>query len=89
MLKLTLRPTKVIYCQKSRTAIEFASLAKKKKKIHTSQSRARIRKLPVLDHMSHVVKIDIPTGHEETGDMNFILKIIFHCIFIEKTMHFL
>ena len=55
-----------------------------KKFIHTSQSRARIRKLPVYDHMTHVVKIDILTGHEEKGNLHFILKIIFHCIFIGK-----
>ena len=52
--------------------------------IHTSQSRARIRKLPVHDHMTHVVKIDTLTGHEETGNLRFVLKIIFHCIFIGK-----
>ena len=52
--------------------------------IHTSQSRARIRKLPVHDHMKHVVKIDILTGHEEKGNLHFILKIILHCIFIEN-----
>ena len=34
-----------------------------KKFIHTSQSYARIRKLPVHDHMTHVVKTDIVTGH--------------------------
>ena len=56
----------MINFEKSRTAI-----------IHTSQSRARIRKLPVHDHMTHVVKIDILTGHEETGNLHFILKIIF------------
>ena len=49
-----------------------------------SQSRARIRKLPAHDNTTHVVKIDILTGHEEMGNLNFILKIIFHCIFIEK-----
>ena len=52
--------------------------------IHTSQSRARIRKIPVHDHMTHVVKIDIFTGHKEKGNLHFILKIIFHCIFIGK-----
>ena len=49
-----------------------------------SQSPVRIRKLPVQDHMTHVIKIDILTGHEEIGDLHFILKTIFHCIFIEK-----
>ena len=49
-----------------------------------SHSRARIRKLPDHDHMTHVVKIDILTGHEEKGNLDFILKIIFHCIFIEN-----
>ena len=48
--------------------------------IRASQSRARIRKLPVHDHMTHVVKIEILTGHEEKGNLHFILKIIFHCI---------
>ena len=45
--------------------------------IHTSLSRARIRKLPVHDHMTHVVKIDILTGHEEIGNLYVILKIIY------------
>ena len=39
--------------------------------------------------MTHVVKIDIPTGHKEKGNVHFILKIIFHCIFIGKTCIFL
>ena len=56
--------------------------------IHTSQSRALIRKLPVHDHMTHVVKIDILTGNKETGNLHFILKIIFHCIFIENPCSF-
>ena len=60
-----------------------------KKFIHTSQSRARIRKLPVHDHMIHVVKIDTLIGHEETGNLYFTLKIIFHCIFIGKPCIFL
>ena len=34
--------------------------------------------------MTHVVKIDILTGYEEKGNLHFILKIIFHCLFIEK-----
>ena len=52
--------------------------------IHTSQSRARIRKLPVQYQLKHVIKIDILSGHEEKGNLRFILKIIFYCIFIEK-----
>ena len=35
-----------------------------------------------------MVKIDILTGHEETGTLHCILKIIFHCIFIEKPCSF-
>ena len=31
-----------------------------------------------------MVKIDILIGHEEKGDLHFILNSIFHCIFIEK-----
>ena len=42
-----------------------------------SQSRARIRKLPVHDYMTHVVKIDILTGHKEKGSLHFILKKYF------------
>ena len=34
--------------------------------------------------MKHVVKIDVVSGHEKKGDLQFILKIIFYCIFIEK-----
>ena len=51
-----------------------------KKIIHTSQPRAQIRKLPVPDHMTHVVL----SGHEEMGYLYIILKIIFNSIFIEK-----
>ena len=39
--------------------------------------------------MTHVVRIDILTGHEEKVYLHFILKIIFHCIFIEKPCIFL
>ena len=53
-----------------------------------SQSHARMRKLPVHDHMRHVFKIDILIGHEEVDYLHFILKIIFHCISI-KNMNFL
>ena len=67
--------------KKSWTAIEIAL---SDKKIFMSQSRAWIRKLAVHDHMTHVVKVDILTGYEEKGDLPFILKTIFHCIFIEK-----
>ena len=38
--------------------------------------------------MTHVVKIDIITGHEEKGNLHFILYIIFHCIVFEKTCSF-
>ena len=34
--------------------------------------------------MTHVIKIDILTGHAETGNLHFNLNIIFHCTFIEK-----
>ena len=34
--------------------------------------------------MTHVVKIDILSGHKGIDDLHYILKIIFHCIFIEK-----
>ena len=46
-----------------------------KKCIHTSESRARKRKLPVHDHdtrgQNHVVNIDILTGQEEKGKYAF------------------
>ena len=63
--------------KKSRTAIEIASLDKNNLFIfffiHTSLSCARIRKLPVHVHKAHVVKINIITGQEETGNLHFIL----------------
>ena len=43
-----------------------------------------IRKLPVHDHMTHVVKFDILSGDKEIDNLHFILKIIFHCIIIGK-----
>ena len=44
----------------------------------------KIRKLPtgIHNHMTHVVKTDILTGHEEIGILHFILDIIFLCKFI-------
>ena len=38
--------------------------------------------------MTHVVKIDIFTGHEEKGYLHFIRKIIF-IAYLSKNMHFL
>ena len=40
------------------------------------------------DHMTHVVKFDILTGHKEVGNLHFIQKIIFHCIFVENLCTF-
>ena len=57
--------------------------------IHTSQSRARIRKLPVHDHMTHVVKIDIITGREEKGGFTFYSEDYSSLHIYRKTMHFL
>ena len=72
----------MITFKKSRIATEISYWTKKV--IYTSQSRARISKLSVHDHMMYVVKIDILTGQEKTGNLHFILKIIFHLLFIEK-----
>ena len=71
------KPKIMINLKKSLTAIEIASLDKKEF-IHMSQSRARIRKLHVHDHMTLVVKIDILTGCYEKDNLHFILKIIFY-----------
>ena len=49
--------------KKSRTAIEIASLDKSNVFRRHNHVTARIRKLPVHDHMTHVIKIDIVTGH--------------------------
>ena len=38
--------------------------------------------------MTHVVKIDILSGHGKMGDLHFNLKIIFHCMFIENACVF-
>ena len=62
----------MINFKKSRTAIEIASLDENNF-FRTSLSRARIRKLPVHVHMTHVVKIDNITGHEENGNLHLIL----------------
>ena len=34
--------------------------------------------------MTRVFKIDILTGHEDKSILHFILKFIFHCIFVEN-----
>ena len=69
--------------KKSRTAIEIASLDNNNL-FKSSQLRARVRKLPVHDHMTNVVKSDIRTGHEEIDNLDCNLKIIFYCKFIEN-----
>ena len=50
--------------------------------MHMSQPRARITKLPVHDHLTHVSKSSL-TGPENIGNLHIILKVIFHCIFVE------
>ena len=42
------------------------------------------KKLPVYVHMTHVVKIDIITGHEEKSNMHFIFWIIFFIAYLSK-----
>ena len=44
------------------------------------RSHERIRKLPVHDHITHMLKIDIFTGHEKIGNLHFIPNIIFNPI---------
>ena len=39
--------------------------------IHTSLSCAQIRKLSVHNHKTHVVQIDILTGHEKMCNLHF------------------
>ena len=46
-------------------------------------------KLTVRDHMTHVIKIDSFTGHEEIGYLHFDLKIIFLLHIYRKSMHVL
>ena len=80
-------PKIIINFKKLRTAIEIASLDKNNLFICHNHVQNN-RKLPVHDHMTHVVIIDILTGHEKKGNLHFILRIIFYCIFIEKTCIF-
>ena len=40
--------------------------------------------LYTIDHMKHMVKINILTGHGEIDNLQFVLKIIFNCKFIKK-----
>ena len=42
------------------------------------------KKLPVHDHMTHVVITDILSNHEEKGNLHLTLNFIFHCIFTEN-----
>ena len=74
----------MINLKEPRSALKIVPL----NKIHTSQSRARMRKLTVHDHMTHVVKIDILTGREEIGNLYFDLNSIF-IAHLSKTKHFL
>ena len=39
--------------------------------------------------MTHKVKFDTLSGHTGIDNLHFILKIIFHCVFIEKHSIFL
>ena len=43
-----------------------------------------MRKLPVNDHMTPVVKIDIISSHMEIGLFSFYSEHYFYCMFIEK-----
>ena len=68
--------------KKSWHRIEFAALDKL---IYSYVAlREQGRKLPEHLRMTHMGKIDKFTGHEESSNLHFILKIIFHCIFTEK-----
>ena len=87
---------KNIICQtnfKPKIIINFKKIADRDRNCLIGQNslfiRARIRKLPVHDHMTKVFKIDFLTGHEEMGTLHFIMKIVFNCIFIEKPCIFL
>ena len=62
----------MIHLKKSRTAIKIASLDKNNLFICHYYVHKK-GKLPVHVHMTHVVKIDIITGHEEKGNLHFIL----------------
>ena len=68
--------------KKSRTAIEIASLDKDNYSYVTITYTNK--RITLYYHVEHVVNIDILSGNEEKGNLYFILKIIFHCIFIEK-----
>ena len=54
-----------------------------------SQQRARKRKLPVFDDMTHMIEIDIVTGHEEIGNLHFFPEALFSLHIYRKNMHFL
>ena len=47
------------------------------------------KKIRVHNHVTHVVKIDILTGHEKVGNLHFILKIIFSLHIYRKTVYYL
>ena len=70
------------------TAIKIAPLDENNLFIIMSPSHAGIRKIPVHDHMTHMVKVDILTGHEGIINLHFVLKFIFYCIFIAKSCIF-
>ena len=86
-VKTYFTPKNMINVKKSRTAIEIASLDKSDLFMRHNHVN-EIRKLPVHDHVTHVVKIDILTGHEETGNLHFYLEDYFSLHIYRKTMHF-
>ena len=59
-----------------------------KKFNYTSQVRARLRKLSVHYHMTHVVKVDNLTDHEEIGNLHFSEDYISLYIYRKTTYYF-
>ena len=72
----------MIILKKSRTIIKIASLDRSNLFIRHNHVHEQENYLYMITR--HVVRIDILTGHEEIGNLHFILKIIFQCIFIKK-----
>ena len=60
-----------------------------KTQIQEAQSLERIRKLPVPDHMTLVVKNEIITGCEEIGNFRFDSEDDFSLHIYRKTVHLL
>ena len=71
--------------RQSRTALKNRHIGQKKYSYVTGTCTNK-KNILVSDHMTHVVRIGILSGHKEIGNLHFNPKIIF-IAYLSKTQH--